>query len=566
MLTPIGISDFRTLIEYRDPYGNPYLFIDKSLLVKEILSDSHVILITRPRRFGKTLNMSLLHHFFAKEVTGKPTKHLFEHLEIAKHPEFMKYQGQYPVIFLTFKDIKSESFEEAFLNVQELMQNAYREHETAVMSSESLSKSYKKKYQSFLEEKVSVAHMNMALKNLIYYVHEAYGVKPIVLIDEYDTPIQAAYINQHYKKIVEFMRKFLSAGLKDNPYLEKAVLTGILRISKESIFSGLNHLKVYSLLHHRYGEFFGFLEKEVNYLLLKTNLDHTIKEVTAWYNGYLIGNAIIYNPWSIINYIEEKGFLQPYWINTSDNVLLKKLFIESGVSFKTQFESLIQGKTIEKLMNENFSFESLNTNESALWTLFSMAGYLKITNLQMSHQGSICQLSIPNYEVEGLLKTFIAEWLSGVNDAFVFNHFLNELLQGNVEHFEERLKIILLQTCSVHDVSGKNPEKFYHGFLLGLLSGIDPARYTIESNKEAGLGRFDILIVPNDANQLAIMLELKSIDKDKRPHLKKAAGEALAQIDAKQYVQTKAVKHIRHLLKIGIAFSGKELAIMHTKS
>lgn len=563
MITPIGISDFRTLIEYKDSHGKPYMFIDKSMFAGEIIDGAHVTLITRPRRFGKTLNMSLLHHFFAKTINEKPTKHLFEHLEIAKHPNYMQYQGQHPVIFLSFKDIKSENFEASFLDIQELMQNVYREHETAIMSSKALRESYKKKYQSFLEDSVSVPHIKTSLKNLIYYLYKAYGRKPIVLIDEYDTPIQGAYLNKHYKKMIAFIRGFLSAGLKDNAHLEKAVLTGILRVSKESIFSGLNNLKVYSLLHTRYGEFFGFTEEEVTYLLQNANLAHTLQAVTDWYNGYNIGKSVIYNPWSIINYIEEQGLLQPYWINTSDNLLLKKLFIESSLSFKTQFESLLQGKKVEKFLNENLAFESLKANEGALWTVLFMSGYLKVMHAEMSIQGWICQLAIPNYEVRGLLKLFIAEWLSGVDDASVFNEFLNEFLKGNMEYFEERLKYILLQTCSVHDVSGKNPEKFYHGFLLGLLSGIDPKQYQIESNKEAGLGRYDILIAPRDPHQLGIIIELKSIEKSNLKSLKESAIQALSQIEAKQYANTTTLQPITSLLKIGIAFSGKELAIAH---
>jgi hypothetical protein len=564
MLTPIGISDFRTLIEYRDPFGNPYLFIDKSLLVKKILSDSHVILITRPRRFGKTLNMSLLHHFFAKEVMGHSTHHLFENLEIFKHKNFMQYQGKYPVIFFTFKDIKGENFEQAYSDLKELIKKIYKEHEQAIYDSKTLTENDKLDYQAIIMREASDALIKVSLYNLTQYLTKAYGVKPIVLIDEYDTPIQAAYVHKYYKSMLELMRSFLSAGLKDNSYLEKAILTGILKVSKESIFSGLNHLSVYTLLDSRYGEFFGFTKSEVSHLFHKAEINNTLEEVTEWYNGYHAGELTIFNPWSIINYIKEKGTLKPYWINTSDNAILKNLFIQSSLGFKIQFETLFQEGTIEKLINENFSFESLEKNESALWTLFLMTGYLTIISTQKTEQGSFCTLDITNKEVKGLLKTIIGEWLSGMDDATLFNHFLNEFLKGNVTYFEEHLKNILLQTCSIHDLSGKNPEKFYHGFLLGLLSGIDTKQYRIDSNKEAGLGRYDILIAPYNPNQLAIIIELKSLNNDNQQALQDSAAHALLQIESKKYHQSTALHQTKQLLKIGIAFSGKKLAIAHT--
>lgn len=416
MITPIGISNFRTLIEYKDSHGRPYLFIDKSMFVKEIVNGTHVTLITRPRRFGKTLNLSLLHHFFAKTVNEKPTRHLFKHLEIAKHPDYIKYQGQYPVIFLSFKDIKGETFEQAYLDLKELIKKIYKEHKPAIDAANILTEIDQADYQAILMREAPDALIKVSLQNLTEYLTKAYGAKPIILIDEYDAPIQTAYIHHYYKKMVDFIRVFLGASLKDNPYLEKAVLTGILRVSKESIFSGLNHLKVYTLLHGRYGEFFGFTEQEVVKLLEKSHLMPTLQEVAAWYNGYQAGEFVLYNPWSIINYIEEKGKFQAYWVNTSDNALLKTLFIQSPNSFKIQFEALFQEKTVEKFISENFVFEYLESNENALWALFLMSGYLKTTHIQTNSQGAICQLAIPNQEVKELLQTFIAEWLSGIDN------------------------------------------------------------------------------------------------------------------------------------------------------
>ena len=565
MKPPVGLSDFRALIEFKDPQGEPYLFVDKSLFAKEIIDDpSSVILINRPRRFGKTLNLSLLHHFFANEIDDKSTADLFLKLKIYEHKEYMKYQGQFPVIFLTFKDIKANDFNTSYEKFRELIRELYRTHEKPVKSSSELSNSEKEDYQLILDKKASDTDISNSLKKLTYYLNKVYGVKPIVLIDEYDTPIQAAYLEKYYKEMVTFMREFLGAGLKDNTYLNKAILTGILRVSKESLFSGLNNLSVYTLLDSHYGEYFGFTEIEVIKLLEKTSLKKALDEVRNWYNGYQAGNIVIYNPWSIVNYIHKKGQLQPYWVNTSDNALIKDLIIQSSTHFKAQFESLLQGEAVERLMSETIVFNHLEGNESALWTLLLMSGYLKVTSIKQTDQGPNCQLEIPNKEVKGLYQMFIAQWLSGLNDANAFNIFLNDLLNGNMENFEEHLRRITLQTFSIHDVTGKQAEKFYHGFMLGLVSGVDNY-YKIESNKEAGLGRYDIILAPNDLKKIGIILEIKSIDSMNPEALKQAANDAIEQIDKRQYTATPILRGITNFLKIGIAFSGKELVLTYRK-
>lgn len=562
MQPPIGVSDFREIIEYRDLKGSPYLFIDKSLFIKALLEDSaKVKLITRPRRFGKTLNMSMLHHFFADQVDNKLTAELFKNLKIAKHSECMQYQGKYPVISLTFKDIKNRSFEAAYADFFEIVRVAYLEHEKMLLSSSSLLKSRDKQdYETFLDRKASDSAKRSALKNLTFYLSQHYGIKPIVLIDEYDTPIQTAYVENYYKEMVTFMREFLGAGLKDNSHLDKAILTGILRVSKESLFSGLNNIETYSLLDSRYGEYFGFTEEEVLELLKTSQLDNHVQEVREWYNGYQCGSAVVYNPWSIINYVKKQGTLSSYWVNTSDNILIKDLLIRSSTNFKAQFEFLLQDKPVEMLINEHVVFSNLETSESAVWSLLLMSGYLKATPIKSVGESTLCQLQIPNKEVKDLYRTFISEWLSGVNSPTVFNQFLSNLLNGKMEDFEERLGSLMLQTFSVHDIKGKNPEKFFHGFMLGLIAGIDHKHYKVDSNKESGLGRYDIIIVPNDPKKLGIIIEIKSLDKDSSQSLKEAAENALKQIDEQKYSQNTLFQNIKQCLKVGIAFRGKELA------
>jgi len=569
MQLPIGISNFKTLITETDLTGNHYLFVDKSLFIRDILNNlSGVILITRPRRFGKTLNMSMLHHFLAQNVDGKPTHGLFDNLKIAAQPECMQQQGKYPVIFLTFKDIKNSSFEAAYNDLQELISKAYEEHEY-VLTGEKLTALQKQRYQSILERKAEDTDIRSALKNLTFYLYQYYGIKPIVLIDEYDTPIQTAYINEYYEPMIEFMRQFLAKALKDNSYLQKAVLTGILRIAKESLFSGLNNIKIYSLLDSTYGEYFGFTEPEVAALLEETKLSHNIKDVKTWYNGYQAGDTILYNPWSIINYLVERGKLSPYWVNTSDNRLVKELLINSSAGFKEQFEILLQDNPIEKLITENFVFTYLTENESLVWSLLLMSGYLKITSSTQMELGQLCKLAIPNKEVKILYRVIITEWLSGINDAAVFNDFLTNFLTGKMDKFTDSLRTIMLQTFSVHDVKGSVPEKFFHGFILGLLAGIDRNQYEICSNKESGLGRYDIALIPKDITKLGIIFELKSVDTSDSSalalnlRLTTAAELALQQIDSKQYVATMLQHNIQRCLKVGIAFGGKELAVVH---
>ena len=567
MQPPVGESNFRTLIEHRDVNGKPYLFVDKSLFIKDIIDDSsEVVLITRPRRFGKTLNMSMLHHFFAKELNNKSTGTLFENLKISQYSKYMKYQGQFPVVFLTFKGIKSGTFKASYEDLCKLIRMAYLEHAKPILSSLNISDQEKRYYEQVLEGKAPDTDMRSALKDLTTYLNKSYGIKPFVLIDEYDTPIQTAYGEHYYKEMVTFMREFLGAGLKDNYSLEKAILTGILRVSKESLFSGLNNVSTYSLLSSTYGKHFGFTEEEVLELLEKSKLSDKASEVRDWYNGYQAGNVVIYNPWSIVNYVQKQGKLGSYWINTSDNALIKDLLINSSIDFQTQFELLLQGKSIESKIDENMVFQNLETNESSIWTLLVMAGYLKIISSEKVGVVHSCLLAIPNKEVRGLYKKFIAEWLSGIKNPIVFTQFLDNLLEGNIADFEYRLKEIMLQTFSVHDIKGKQPEKFFHGFMLGLTAYVNSNHYIIDSNREAGLGRYDIILAPRNPNKLGIILEIKSIGEEaSKDALKTESENALEQIEAKQYEKSHLLQQAGHCLKIGIAFSGKELVITYRR-
>lgn len=552
---PIGSSDFKKIID-----GN-FDFVDKSLLIKELLEDdAEVILITRPRRFGKTLNMSMLHYFFADKVKTQLTKNLFNSLKITKHPKYMKFQGKYPVIFLSFKDIKENSYEKMYARFCKVISDLYSDH-LYLLEDSHLPDNKKAIYNSILDQKVTPANIIDSLKDLTEYLFNHHKQKPIVLIDEYDTPVQFGYDNKYYDKVTNLFRNFLSSALKDNPYLYKSVLTGILRISRESLFSGLNNLKVYSFLHPKYGEYFGFTEKEVSNLLIKAKIENKAEEIKNWYNGYKIGDHILYNPWSIVNCINEKGKIKSYWVNTSDDNLIKNLLVESSLAFKDCLETLLRGEKIEQVINENFVFSDLDKNrESAAWSFLLNTGYLKIVSDQETDQGSLCQLSIPNQEIRNLYRKIIEQWLTD-NYGIECTMFIKQLLNGDILAFEKGLQDTLEQIASIHDFA-KKPEVFYHALIMGLTVGVSKhPDYLPKSNRESGDGRYDYLILNK---KLTIIMEFKVVNKKKDSQiLKKTAQEALKQIDEKKYM-TEAIQHgAKKILKIGIAFSGKRFSLAH---
>jgi hypothetical protein len=365
MKLPIGCDNFRKVLD------SGLSFVDKSLFIKEVLDhrEAEVTLITRPRRFGKTFNLSMLHHFLAQEVYGGSTQGLFDGLKIMEAgDQYQQHHGKYPVIFVTFKEIKATDFENAYEQLRSLMAEVYSEHEF-LLSSAKLSLPQKKAFESVLEQQASKADVTAALKHLTRFLFSHYGVKPWLLIDEYDTPIQASYVHHYYEPMITLMRNLFGSALKTNPYLHRAVVTGVLRIAKESLFSGLNNLVVYSLLRTEYGQHFGFTEEEMDQILKQAQLEKNAQQIKAWYNGYQSGDVTVYNPWSVANCVGNKGELIPYWVNTSDNRLIRDLLINSSASFKEQFECLLQDKPVERFIDENTVFGDLTQNETAAWSL-----------------------------------------------------------------------------------------------------------------------------------------------------------------------------------------------------
>jgi hypothetical protein len=416
-------------------------------------------------------------------------------------------------------------------------------------------------FKKILNNEGDQINFDGSLKSLTKFIHKVTGKQSVILVDEYDTPIQEAYLNGYYEELVSFMRNLLSSGLKDNVFLKKAVLTGILRVSKESLFSGLSNIKVYSVLYEQYSNYFGFTEYETNELLNKAKLPVDLNQTKEWYNGYKFGDKIIYNPWSIIEFIKEKGQLGPYWINTSGNYLIKELLIHSDIVTQEKIGQLITGEIIQEIVNEHITFQDLNNNRAAIWSLFLMSGYLKVLSSNFTEYGNVCELAIPNKEVEFLYKQIFREWLSGNRGIIWYQELLAALTTGRVEEFEINLQNAIEDMASYHDTNKTTQEIFYQGLMLGILSGLKD-NYEIKSNRESGKGRYDLIIIPKDYNKLGIIMEFKAIDNINQ--LEREAKKALEQIKKSNYTKELLTRGINNICQMGISFSGKNLKMVAT--
>lgn len=544
-----------------DNFGNLVrkncLLVDKTLMIKEFLEGKDVSLVIRPRRFGKTINLSMLQYFLSAEVAGTQTAELFNNLVIAKEEggKFLqKHQGQYPVIFITFKDSKEPSFDATINQLRDLVQELYREHEKC-LSSVGLTASNKALFKKYLDGTVNDEQLQKSLKFLSEFLYKAYDKKVIILIDEYDTPLTNAYQNGSLELLSNFMRDMFSAALKSNPFLEKGLMTGILRVSKSSMLSGLNNLKVYTLLDKEYCQYFGFTEDEIKELVHYTKSDANLKEIRAYYNGYNIGGTVIYNPWSTMQFLDSKE-LMPYWVLTSNDGILRNIFLESNDTLKTLLGDLMQGKSITGKIDINLRYEDLMTDPDALWTLLLFCGYLTVENKKQEYDRWVCQLKIPNTEILAQYRRIFSDWLEKKLGQTRYTSLLSSLLAGNVDGFTDSLGDYLMESLSFHDVKGKKPEKFYHGFVAGLIASIRDTHW-IDSNKESGRGRYDLLLIPKDVHQsLGIIIEFKKTDNVEAVNT--MAETAMSQINTSAYdTELKRYSHIHRVLKIGLAFCDK---------
>ncbi|NFO13465.1 AAA family ATPase [Clostridium botulinum] len=551
----VGTSDFREIIKEN------YYFVDKSLLIKEFIENAaKVILTPRPRRFGKTLNMSMLKYFFDIENKDK-NKDLFKGLEIENEEEIMKKQGAYPVIFLTFKNEKHLSFENLQDGIKSVMYNIYMDH-YYLLESEKLSQFDKERFKEILDRKCSIVEFSEALSNLMRYLNKHYNKKVIVLIDEYDVPIQESYLRGYYEEAIVLIRNILTAALKDNVYLEKSLVTGILRVAKESIFSGLNNIEVDSILGINFNDKFGFTEEQVINLLEYYNLSEKIDEVKKWYNGYIFGGKIIYNPWSVLNYIKnnEIGFM-PYWINSSSNDLIKRLLSNGNEDTKKNLEELIKGNSIKKIVDDHVVMKDVEDDEENLWGFLTLSGYLKSVNKELIRGKFNCELKIPNEEVSIFYENLIEKWFKESLTSKKYSIMLNALITGDVETFAGFFKNFVLNNISYFDVSGEEPEKVYHAFVLGMIVSLSD-KYEVKSNKESGYGRYDVMLIPKDTSKLGIIMEFKKIDDFMSKSIEKGIEEALNQIEENKYEAELKERNISNILKLAIVFKGKKIEVV----
>lgn len=534
------------------------LLVDKTLMIKEFWEGQKVSLITRPRRFGKTINMSMLQHFFASEVAGQPTEGLFHAFAIARenNGEFLKqHQGKYPVIFITFKDVKESSYERTIEKIRNLIKSLYREHASQLeLIKESASRSLFEQYLNGLTNDESLA---LSLTFLSEFLFRTSGKKAIILIDEYDTPLTHAYQNCFLDEVSNFMRNMFSAALKGNVYLEKGGMTGILRVSKNELLSGLNNLKMYSLFDEKYSHYFGFTKKEVAELTKHFGLSHSSKEIRQFYNGYIMGETVIYNPWSLMHYLDDRK-LAPYWVLTSGDKLLKNLFLNSNDEQKEQFSDLMQGKKITAEISLQTRYEELMEEADALWTLLLFSGYLTATSKKQKRSHLVCELRIPNEEILSQYQDIFSHWLkTTLGGNAKYSLFLKSLLEGNVEKFTAILGSYLIESLSFRDVVGdKKAENFYHGFVAGLIASVRETHW-VDSNKESGHGLYDVVIIPRKGHGIrGIIIEFKHTKRSES--LEAETKKALDQIDQSKYATViERHPHIAYVLKVGLAFSGK---------
>ena len=553
---PIGISDFKKIID-----GNYYYF-DKTELIKSIIGEpGEVKLFTRPRRFGKTLNMSMIKYFF--DIENKDgNKKLFENLKISEN-EYFEKQGTAPVISISFRNYDESSWGNGFEMIKNTISDLYDEFEFV---KENLSARKKEKYDSILFNRATEATWKLSLLDLTKYLYEYYGQKVVVLIDEYDQPIIDSYVKGYYQEAISFFKTFYGVVLKDNNYLEMGIMTGILRVAKENIFSGLNNLRVHTILDNRFTEYFGITESEVEQALKDFDLEFELKDVQRWYNGYLFGDIKVYNPWSIINFLNDEK-LKSYWVNTSGNELIKLYLKKLKNEIFDDFSKLLNKKSILRRIDENMTFANLEANyEENIWNLFFHSGYLTLAEEVQDDEEQV-YLKIPNEEILKMFsKMFIEVYFENYNS---FYNMVYSLKNGDIEIFKKELRKILLENVGILDVSGVYKEQFYHGLMLGIILTLKN-EYEITANNFAGKGRYDLLLKPKNMEKRkeGIILELKvvnameNLSEDKIfEKLENECDIALQQIEKKEYASVLKNSGVENVLKIGIAFFGKEVAV-----
>ena len=536
---PIGVENFKEIIT------NNYYYVDKTKFIEEILNDgSKIKLFTRPRRFGKTLNMSTIKHFFDIK-NNEENRKLFNNLDIEKSV-YIKEQGQYPVIFISMKGIKDITWEEAKSSLKILISKLYSEFKYLL---DDLDEFDLPRFKKYLLADIDFANLKNALEFLTRVLYEKHKKEVILLIDEYDSPLISAYEHNYYDEAINFFKVFYGEALKTNDYLKMGIITGIIRVIKAGIFSDLNNLRVYSILDKQYSDFFGFTEKEVEKMLIDFNIEYNLPEVKSWYDGYKFGDTEVYNPWSILNFVQNRE-LEGYWIGTSGNFLIKEVLKDSNLEINASLEKLFNGEKIEEVITGNSDLSSLLSYHE-IWELLLFSGYLTVDK---KIDEDVYSLRLPNKEIRKFFKNEFIDITFGASE---FRKTMETLKNSKIEEFEKNLQNILLKSTSYMD--GKN-ENFYHGLFLGMSFYLDN-KYSVKSNREAGLGRYDVLIEPINKKERAFILEFKVTDSEK--NLEKFSKEALEQIINKKYNIELIKKGIKDITYIGIAFYKKQLRISY---
>lgn len=548
---PVGTTNYKKICE--DSY-----YVDKTLLIKEILDEKvNVALFTRPRRFGKTLNMDMLRTFFEK--TAEDTGRYFQDKKIWQQGEkYTSHQGQYPVIFLSLKDIKVRKWQYAFDALKYIISVEYMRHSELKRSSE-IEEADIELYNRIVKNQAGYMEYVFSLQALSRMLHQHHKQAPVIIIDEYDTPIQEGFVNGYYDDAVEFIRSFFSAALKDNPHARQIVMTGILRIAKESIFSGLNNIRVFSVLDKKFSEFFGFTTSEVQQMAAYYEQTDKLPELKAWYDGYKFGDTEIFNPWSVINYFSNNCQAMPYWVQTSANTIIQEILKTYNDDTYRNLHALLGKTEVQSIVRTNIIYPKLKEPQTNILGFLLMTGYLKSTSTELDARGDyICRLSIPNKEIKTIYYNEILSLLTeDIGENTVMN-LANALYDKDAAKIKEALNKFMLKTISYYD---NLKENYYHGLMLGLLA-IGESNYDIRSNRESGLGRYDIQLIPKKSALPGIIIEVKAADKDAGVELSKLAQTALKQIDEKKYDTELCAQGVNDIIKYGVAFKGKTVEIV----
>ena len=556
----IGIQDFGDLIKKN------LFYIDKTMFIKEWWeSGDNTTLITRPRRFGKTLNMSMVEQFFSIDYADRGD--VFEGFAIWEDDEYRQLQGTYPVISLTFARVKENKAENAKEQIRNIIKRVYKEY-IFLKESDVLTEDDKDYFNSILSDTASEVAITISLNQLSDFLYRYYGKKVIIFLDEYDTPVQEAYVNGYWHELVSFTRSLFNSTFKTNPYMERALMTGITRVSKESILSDLNHLEVVTTTSNKYETYFGFTEKEVFDAVDMFGYTEQKDKVKLWYDGFVFGKyKDIYNPWSILNFLD-KGQIAAYWANTSANSLVGKLIREGDSGIKEKLELLLKGQTIKEQIDEQIVYNQLDNNETAVWSLLVASGYMKVLSVEVGGiygTKRIYELAITNIETLQMFEGMVSNWFESVNSSY--NGFIKALLCNDIKSMNAYMNHVTLSCFSYFDtgngIVSLGPERFYHGFVLGLLVELQE-EYIVTSNRESGFGRYDVMIEPRDIkHKNAFILEFKVHDEEDEKTLRETVEAALKQIEIKQYSTQLEAKGIasEHIYKYGIAFQGKKVLI-----